>query len=284
MTLPSHYTRDDLVGAIRAVGIGSGDLVSLQVSLGRLGLPVGIAPSYSALSNFVIDAFLEVVGQDGTLVVPTYTYSIGRGEIFEVETTPSAIGEFPEIFRKRAEVIRSRDPMMSSAAIGPLSKAVLRNISTSCYGIGSAFHKLRDANARICTLGISLYWATFRHHIEEMAVVPFRFAKQFTGTVREGDVDSQEVWSYFAAPRAENCQPDGANLERRVRAADMLAIAPVGRGELMAIGARDYFEFGFKELQTDPWLSAKGPPAPPEVIFRDEPQWWERQGKAQPQS
>lgn len=46
MTLPSHYTRDDLVGAIRAVGIGSGDLVSLQVSLGRLGLPVGIAPSY----------------------------------------------------------------------------------------------------------------------------------------------------------------------------------------------------------------------------------------------
>lgn len=115
-------------------------------------------------------------------------------------------------------------------------------------------------------------------------MVPFRFAKQFTGTVREGDVDSQEVWSYFAAPVPKTASRTAPISNEGSGQADMLAIAPVGRGELMAIGARDYFEFGFKELQTDPWLSAKGPPAPPEVIFRDEPQWWERQGKAQPQS
>jgi aminoglycoside 3-N-acetyltransferase len=268
-----HYTRNDLLRAIEGAGIRSGDVVSLQVSLGRLGLPFGVERNYEALSNFTIDAFLEVLGSRGTLVVPTYTYSIGRGTAFEVETTPSSIGEFPEVFRQRQNVVRSRDPMMSSAAIGPNSSAILRDISHACYGEGSTFHRLRDADAKICTLGISLYWATFRHHIEEAANVPFRFPKLFTGIVREHGVDALETWAYFAAPLVECCQPNGMPLERRAREEDLVAVAPVGRGEIMVIGARKYFEFGLAELQKDPWLTAKGPPAASEIIFKDEPQW-----------
>jgi aminoglycoside 3-N-acetyltransferase len=270
-----NYTREELIAAIRAVGIGEGDIVSLQVSLGRLGLPRDVAPNYQALSNFVIDAFFDVLGPRGTLVVPTYTYSIGRGDVFEVETTQSAIGEFPEVFRKRLGASRSRDPMLSSAGIGPASHDLLRMVSQSCYGDGSTYHRLREADAKICTLGISLYWATFRHHIEEMAAVPFRFVKRFTGIVRERGQDTNETWSYFAAPYVENCQPDGAALERQIRAAGLLNIATVGRGEIMAIGARDYFEFGRAALRKDPWLTAKGPAAPAEDIFANEPQWLE---------
>lgn len=273
--MTSHYTRDDLLAAIRAAGIDRGDVVSLQVSLGRLGLPRDVAPNYQALSDFVIDAFLDVLGTEGTLVVPTYSYSIGRGDVFEVETTPSAIGEFTEVFRKRSGTIRSRDPMLSSSAIGPESHNVLRTISRSCYGEGSTYHRLRDVDAKICTLGIGLYWATFRHHIEEMAGVPFRFVKRFTGIVRERRTESTETWDYFAAPYIDCCQPNGLPLERKVRAAGLLSVAPVGRGEVMAIDAREYFEFGVATLRADPWLTAKGPSAPAEEIFRSEPQWLE---------
>jgi len=268
-----HYTREDLLKAIEAVGIRPGDIVSLQLSLGRLGLPQSTERNYPALSNFVIDAFLEVLGTDGTLVVPTYTYSIGRGQVYEVESTPSSIGEFPEVFRRRPNVVRSRDPMLSSAAVGPDARAVLRDISQSCYGSDSAFQRLRELNAKICTLGISLYWATFRHHIEEMAGVPFRFAKMFTGIVREAGKDSKETWSYFAAPFVDNCQPNGLPLERLARAAGLVGVASVGRGEIMAIDATAYFEFGIKQLKRNPWLTAKGPPEQAEVIFKDEPQW-----------
>lgn len=277
MTNSLVYTREALVDAIRNVGIGEGDVVSLQVSLGRLGIPAGVAPEYETLSNFVIDAFLEVMGATGTLVVPTYTYSIGRGDVFEVETTPSAIGAFPEVFRKRRNAVRSRDPMLSSSGIGPASQAVLRSISRSCYGEGCTFHRLREANAKICTLGIGLYWATFRHHIEEMAGVPFRFVKTFRGVVREKGEESTEEWRYFAAPYVPNCEPNGLPLEQRARADGLVAISSVGRGEIMAIDAREYFRFGLDELKKNPWLTAKGPPAPPEVIFRDEPQWNEAQ-------
>jgi aminoglycoside 3-N-acetyltransferase len=269
-----HYTRKDLLTAIEAVGIGPGDTVSLQVSLGRLGLPEAVDRNYTALSDFVIDAFLEVLGKGGTLVVPTYTYSIGRGQVYEIETTPSSIGDFPEVFRGRPNVLRSRDPMLSSAAVGPNAAAVLRNISQSCYGSHSTFQRLRELDAKICTLGLSLYWATFRHHIEEMAGVPFRFPKMFTGIVREAGKDSRETWAYFAAPFVENCQPNGLPLERLARAAGLVGVAGVGRGEIMAIDATAYFQFGIKELQHNPWLTAKGPPERGEVIFKDEPQWW----------
>lgn len=253
-----HYTRDDLLAAIRRCGIEAGDIVSLQVSLGRLGLPEG-ATNYEEIANLVIDAFMEVIGSRGTLIVPTYTYSIGRGEVFEVESTPSSIGDFTEIFRKRPGVIRSRDPMLSSAGLGTRSAEILRNISRSCYGEGSTFQRLREAGGKVCTLGIGLYWATFRHHIEEMANVPFRFKKLFTGWIKEGGEQRRESWVYYAAPFIENCAPDGVPLEIKAREAGLIHKAAVGRGELLCIGAQEYFEFGMTELKKNPWLTAKGP-------------------------
>ncbi len=222
----------------------------------------------------MIDAFTEVLGPNGTLVVPTYTYSIGRGEVYEVETTAGTIGEFSEVFRKRPNVIRSRDPMTSAAAAGPKAATVLRTISRSCFGEGSTFHRLREVNARICMLGLGLHWATFVHHIEEVAKVPFRFSKSFTGIVREQGVDAEETWSYFAAPTIENCRSNSLALERRAREEGLLQIATVGRGEIVAIDATSYLEFGLEELRRDPWLTAKGPPAEPQYLFKDEPQWW----------
>ncbi len=272
------------MAAIRAVGIGRDDVISLQVSLGRLGMPAGVAADYGSISNLAIDCFLEAIGPGGTLVIPTYTYSIGRGEMFEVETTPSAIGEFPEYFRCRPNVVRSRDPMLSSAGIGPAAQIILRDISNSCYGEGSTFHNLRHLDAKICCLGIGLRWATFRHHIEEIVGVPFRFVKSFTGRVKEHQVEQRETWHYFAAPRVSNCDPNGLPLERKALEADLLKTADVGRGQIFAIGAKEYFEFGSRELAADPWLTAKGPPAPPDIIFHDEPQYWQRQGRREERS
>jgi aminoglycoside 3-N-acetyltransferase len=254
------YTQNEFVDALSALGITRGSVVSLQVSLGRIGLPEGLPADYHAIATFVINAFLVALGRDGTLIVPTYSYSIGKGEVFDVAETPSRIGEFSEVFRRYPGVTRSRDPMLSSAGIGPRVQDLLGNISRSCFGDGSTFHRLREADARICTFGISLYWATFRHHIEEMAAVPFRFHKQFRGRIRENGHESEETWTYFAAPRLSCCEPNGLPLERLVRTAGLLKVAPLGRGEVMAIRAREYFDIGMEALKRDPWLTAKGPP------------------------
>ncbi len=261
--MTTDYTLDDLRTALSTCGLSRGDRVSLQVSLGRLGRLAGVRIEMKSLAGAVIEAILDVIGKEGTLVVPTYSYSFGRGEVFDVDNTPSTIGDFPEVFRHRAGVIRSRDPMLSHAAIGPAAEALVRNISQSCCGEGSVFHRLRQHDGKICTLGVSLYYATFLHHIEECAAVPFRFVKPFRGLVREAGNDRAETWTYFAAPLGlPNCAKNPMPMERIMRAAGLAKIAPVGRGEVMTIRARDYFDEGMRQFRIDPWLTAAGPPVP----------------------
>lgn len=248
-----------------AVGVRAGDVVSLQASIGRLGPPARPA-TLAELSTLVVDAFLDVLGDSGTLILPTFTYSIGRRQPFDVERTPSDIGEFTEVFRTRPGVMRSRDPMLSHAGLGPAAPAILRSISQSCCGEGSVFHNLRRHGATICTLGVAIYYATFIQHIEEMAAVPFRRHKPFTGQVVENGVASDETWTYYAAPFLANCEADPLALQKLARDAGIVRVAEVGRGQLMAVDAEAYFNFGLEVLRRDPWLTAKGPPCDAETI------------------
>jgi aminoglycoside 3-N-acetyltransferase len=255
------YSKQELEKSLKAVGIKQGDVVSLQVSLGRLGPIKDVPTRFDDIAKNVIDIFLNLLGSNGTLLVPAYTYSLGKGEIFDADKTPSAIGEFPEIFRKMKMVKRSRDPMLSTCALGRQSKEITEGISNSCYGEGSLFENLRKNNAKICMLGIGLHWATFRHYIEKMAEVPFRFDKKFEGKIKENNKIVKEVWTYFAAPLGvPNCEPYGIPLEKIATEAKLLQKCEVGRGEIISIEAQKYFDLGVKELKTNPWLTAKGPP------------------------
>lgn len=253
-----HYSQEDLIRAIRDVGIQKGDIVSIQVSLGRLGIPKEGANMQTA-SHMLIEAFREVMGSEGTLLVPTYTYSIGRREVYNPHTTPSSIGDFPEIFRSMPGVIRSADPMLSTAGIGAQAQEILYNISHECYGKGSTYDNIRRLGGKICTIGVSLYWATYRHYIECIGSIPFRYNKAFTGYVQRGVDIRQESWIYFAAPFTDNCAPVGLPLEKKVREADLLRTAQVGRGEIQCIDAEVYAQFGLEQFRCNPWLTAKGP-------------------------
>ena len=253
------YTRDDLLAAIREVGICAGDVVSLHVSLGRLGLPRDVDRDFASISDVVVAAFLEVLGPSGTLLVPTYTYSFGRGEAFDIANTPAAIGEFAECFRTRCAIVRSRDPMLSTAGVGASAVEILGGISRSCYGSGSVFDKLFQHDAKICTLGLGLWWATYCHYIEKCANVPFRFDKLFAGIIREGERETRELWTYFAAPRINNCQSNSLAFEECVRDAGLLRRAMIGRGAITMVGAREFLECGLAALRRNSWFSAKGP-------------------------
>lgn len=260
MKVGAHYTRDELRDAVSFIGISHGDVVLLHVSLGRLGIPAETGPDFPAMSSLLIDVFADAVGPTGTLLVPTYTYSFRRGEMFDVAESPATTGEFCERFRRRPDVIRSRDPMLATAGIGPAAHDILRRISFNCYGEGSTFDRLHECGAKICTIGLGLWWATYCHYIERSAAVPFRFDKSFTGVIREDGRDAAETWTYFAAPHLVNCQSNSIALERRVRQEGLLRLAPVGRGQIAVIGAREFKSFGLNEFQKNPWLTAQGPP------------------------
>ncbi len=257
--------------ALRSLGLSPGDTVFVHACLDTLD-PGADATARGVLARALLDALAAVVGPGGTILVPTYTFSFCRGEPFDVDRTPTAGGpwsrsvEFLELVRGRPGAIRSRDPIHSVAGIGPRAAELLSGASASCFGPGSVFERICRANARICVIGAPLDEATIRHHTEEMAGVPFRYRKLFTGEIRDRDGARREGWVYCVRLRAENGYPDASGLERVARERGVCRAAPVGRGEILMVESVPFHELVAAELVRNPWATARGPAGAAEAL------------------
>lgn len=263
------YTRKDMVQALRSSGVERGDTVFTHVSLGRLGFGENCESTESACRQ-LLEVFTEVLGEEGTLLAPSYTASFGKREVFDVEKTPANTGPFPEYLRGLPYSCRSADPMSAVVGVGARTRELLEGLAHTTYGPGSFYDRLRRAGGKIVTVGVSLYWATFRHHIEELVGVPFRYTKLFTGRIRDAGGVRNEYWEYYAAILQKNCEPDGRRLEGLARDAEICKVEKLGRSEIVTIPCEAYFDFAEQHLRADPWLSAAGPPLAVEELVKRE--------------
>ena len=67
------------------------DTIFTYQSLRRLGLPDG-KQSIDRACAYLQEAITEMLGDQGTLHVPSYTYCIGRHEVYDVNETPFTVG------------------------------------------------------------------------------------------------------------------------------------------------------------------------------------------------
>jgi aminopeptidase-like protein/aminoglycoside N3'-acetyltransferase len=261
------WRRSDFVKALRAVGIASGDVVYFQVNHETLGPAEGVegVEGDEALAALLLDGLREAVGPGGTIVTPTYTFSFCRQQIFDPDASPTSPGPWntftalPELVRRQPGAIRSRDPIFSNAGIGPRAAELLENAPPVCLGDDSVHARLRRVGGKICILGVGLYEAIFRHYVESVCRVPWRFDKLFTGKIREKGVERKEGWLYNVRIAAPNGNPAGEALEALARRTGVCRVAAVGAGEMVCVDAEEYWRLASSELARDPWNTAKGP-------------------------
>jgi aminopeptidase-like protein/aminoglycoside N3'-acetyltransferase len=267
-TQRADYTLSDLIAALRETGIERGDTVFVHVCLDALGLAKD-APDRRGWCELLMHALNEAVGSAGTILVPTYTFSFCKREPFDAQQTPTTGGEwstsadFLEYFRKLPGVIRSIDPIHSVAGLGPRASEILSNLPHTCFGEDSVHARLLRADGRICMIGVGLDESSFRHHVEEIAGIPARYKKLFTGYLRDKGQLRKVGWLYNVRNLSDNCYPDGDRLEQLARSSGKCAVARVGRGEVLGIAARDYYDLTRAELARDLWCTVRGPAADP---------------------
>ncbi len=269
----SDYALSDLIDALTEVGIRRGDTVFAHVCLDKLGQAQACSTPAQA-NELLLEALRSVVGREGTILVPTYTFSFCGQEVFDVQNTTTAGGpwstsaDFLEWFRKLTGVIRSADPIHSVAGLGPKAEELLTNLPNTCFGKDSVFERLMNTGGKICMIGVDLQEATFRHYVEELAHVPFRFKKLFTGHIREGDKLRKTGWVYNVRILSDNGYPQCPDLEQKAIATGKCRVARLGDAELKAIDCREYFDLIMRELMEDPWRAAKGPAGEPVELER----------------
>ena len=148
--------------------------------------------------NFFFDELRRYIGRNGTILVPSFTYSFCRKKIFDVQKTKSEVGLFSEIFRKKKNILRTKHPIFSFCISGKLSNFFKNSDNKSCFGPKSIFAKFHKKNGLIIVIGRNFeHGATFLHYIEENFKVEYRYKKIFTGRIFDNKKISHSKVTYF---------------------------------------------------------------------------------------
>lgn len=245
----------DFLAALRALGVSSGDTLFVHsdvVVFGRLSVE-----SKDALLLALIDVFKEAVGEEGTIVLPTFSYSYCKSKPFDIRNSPSTVGALTNFFRQQDGVSRSAHPLFSVAAWGKDKERILQTGKDS-FGPDSVFETLVNVNAKIVLFGVSFESCTFLHYVEQKHQVPYRFIKTFHGTFIDdvGHAHEDSV-TYFVRPLDGTAENDMTLIEPYLREKKLVRETEVGNGTLSVIVAKELLDAGMHLLDTDPYFLVK---------------------------
>ena len=256
----AHYNKAELVDALRQVGLEPGRVVFSHSNLGFFGLPEGVRNS-DEMCALVLEAILEVIGDAGTLVVPTFTYSFSQGKDFDPRVTPSDCGAFTEYLRQLPESLRSHDPNISVAAFGKNAKELTQNIPVNAYGPDSFFARFLAQDGLICNLNFDA-GSTFVHFVERELKVPYRFDKSFEGNFCSGGQTEKRSSSIWVRDLSSDLTiAHFESFDTLARERGCFKTKSVGRGALGAISAQESYRLISETLPERPWLLTKAEPA-----------------------
>jgi aminoglycoside 3-N-acetyltransferase len=243
-----------IIDGLHSAGVLLGDVVLVHSDTDILG---PLLDQSEPVERFRVleTALLESVGPEGTILVPTFTYSFCRGRSFDPERRNSATGMFTNYFRRRENAYRSLHPVFSFAAIGAKAKELTENVSKYGFGAGSVFDRLVTEDAKVVCFNVPFQQCcTFVHYIEEMHGVDYRYMKTFKGKIILGGEETEaEAVNYVR------------DLDRNVNSnfdafADLLAVhkilrsAPILGGNIYLYTCRETFELGKKALTEKPYI------------------------------
>jgi aminoglycoside 3-N-acetyltransferase len=192
----------------------------------------------------LLDSFLlslkECVDKNGTIIMPTFTYSFCKNEIFDIENTKSTVGILSEYFRNQTGVLRSNHPIFSSAVYGKY-KNEFTNIGNDSFGEDSIFAKLHKLNGKIVFLGAPFLSCTYLHYIEQKLNVPYRYLKKFTGTIKTNNKPQKNTCTFFVRKLDKNVELDTTKLEKHLLENKMMKKVNIGNGIILSVKANDLF-------------------------------------------
>lgn len=177
----SPVTQKDLEQKFIELGIKRGDIIMAHVSLSSMGYVVGGAEClYNALKN--------VVGEEGTIVVPSQTVEISDPATWEYPPIPlewqditrdsmppydkhfsfsKAMGSFSNFLGILPQATRSSHPMYSFTAIGAISSEITSVEGYDFpFGQQSPLGKMYNLGAKILMIGTDFETNTALHLAE----------------------------------------------------------------------------------------------------------------------
>jgi len=233
-----------IVEGLKKININKGDMLLVHSSLSSFGYVTKGA-------NTVVDALLEVVGQKGTVMMPTFTHN--RKIVFDPRKTPGKSGAVTETFWRRPEALRSLHTTHAYAAVGPEAEWLTEgHEKATTFGPNSPLGKLWKKDGTILLLGVSLDRATIMHFGERLAGAGC-FGER-TKKVRCINPETDKVISIWVdAWRSRKCPSRNAEaVTNNLRTWGALKEITIGRAKLKKVSACNAVE-AFRKHMNQGW-------------------------------
>lgn len=253
-----HYNYRDILDALRKVGLRNGDTVFIHSNIGFYGRMEG-AESADRICEGFFSALKEVLGEEGTIVVPTFSYSFCHNEEYHVNTTASGCGMFSEFVRKQDGVVRSMDPNFSIAAWGKLKEYYAEPCANESFGVGSFWERFLVKCGKILCMNMDC-GSTFVHYMERVNQVSYRYNKAFNGEMWDTQERSKRDYFVHYVYDLEKPQdgPYFGRLDKKCHEQGICVVANLGKGTMLAMESPVYAKLITETLRTEPFFLTIG--------------------------
>lgn len=251
--------KDDFIHALKQVGVRDGQTIMVHTSLSSLGFVCGGAQT-------VIEALIECVGENGTLMMPSQSWKNLDPETgvhweepkewwpvirehwpaYNKDITPTnTMGAVAEMFRKWPGALRSDHPARSVAALGKQAEYLTVNHDLSnIFGEGSPIGKLYELDGYVLLIGVGYDKNTSLHLADVRAEYP---GKHDTIEHSAVMVVGKREWKAY-----QTLYVDGEDFEE-IGAAFEIQYKPVrvslGNSSICLMRQRDIVDFAVQWIQ-----------------------------------
>ena len=245
----------NIAKAFKQIGVLPNDTVMIHGDAGVAAQLTHLDPN-QRIQNFIKE-IIEYFSVNGTVLVPTFTYSFTTNKNFDVSNTPAEIGTFSESFRKNPLVRRSKHPIFSVAGAGKHFKKFEKARNDDCFGEGTVFDLLYKLNGKIICLGCDFDRVTFAHYVEQHFGVPYRYMKSFSGLVVNEGKKTELTTSYYVRKLSMNRISDLSFLKKELINRGELSMSEFGRFAVLATKTKDFFNCSISLLKNNKYALTK---------------------------
>jgi aminoglycoside 3-N-acetyltransferase len=255
-------TLETMTSGLRDLGLRKGDVVLVHSDLRSLAPARELVKLPNCGGDLIIDAFLQVVGEEGLVVFPTFTKTFDLGEpvytglVFDPKETPSRVGSITNLFWRRPGAVRGTHPTHCVTAIGRRAGVFCQEPENSTtFDRRGPWGRMYDWDGKICFFGTDNRTNTTVHVVEDWMDLPYmpdRFAwvkgpdgKPMKVNCRKAPAGPRDFYR-----KDSRCQQalDAAGIQRR---------GQVGQADVALMGVREFHRFLRGAIIADPCLLLK---------------------------
>ena len=244
----TDYNENNIYLALKKVGLKKNDNIFCHSNLGFFGKLKGINDKNQLCKVFLKNIF-KIIGKNGNLIVPTFSYSFFKSEKYINNITKSEMGIFSEWIRKQKNSKRSNDPNFSISCIGPKKNYFTETIENNTYSDDNFFGKFHRANGKV--LNFNFPGSTIIHYYENKLKIKYRYNKKFYGI----SGTKKTEWLVFSKKISDrNTYHNPFPITNYIKKKKIAKYTNLGKGEILCINSLSFYNTIKKVLTKNPYF------------------------------